>query len=83
MRRGLGRAFLSVKPEQVGIWNATKPENLGVIEYAYLDSPLPKDLKGSEIHSLAQSSARYFLMVRIILAYRTKLYHTRLLTLVY
>ncbi|KAJ5547155.1 hypothetical protein N7494_004740 [Penicillium frequentans] len=63
-RRRLGRVFLSVKPEQVDNCNASKPENLGVFEYAYLESPLPQDLKGSEIHSLAQSSGRYYLMRR-------------------
>lgn len=66
-RRRLGKTNLSVKPAQIGTSNATKPENLGVFEYAHLRAPLPKDLKGSEIfpsHSSQQHPETYFLMVR-------------------
>lgn len=66
-RRRLGKTNLSVKPTQVGTSNATKPENLGLFEYAHLRAPLPKDLQGSEIfpsHAPAQHPETYFLMVR-------------------
>ncbi|KAJ5313550.1 uncharacterized protein N7443_000434 [Penicillium atrosanguineum] len=66
-RRRLGKTNLSVKPGLIGSSNATKPENLGVFEYAHLRAPLPKDLKGSEIfpsHSPAQHPETYFLMRR-------------------
>lgn len=66
-RRRLGQTNLSVKPAQIGTSNATKPENLGVFEYAHLRAPLPKDLEGSEIfpsHSPQQHPESYFLMVR-------------------
>ncbi|KAJ5952273.1 uncharacterized protein N7479_010686 [Penicillium vulpinum] len=66
-RRRLGKTNLSVKPAQIGTTNATKPENLGVFEYAHLRAPLPKDLKGSEIfpsHSPQQHPDTYFLMRR-------------------
>ena len=66
-RRRLGQTNLSVKPAQIGTSNATKPENLGVFEYAHLRAPLPKDLEGSEIfpsHSPQQQPESYFLMVR-------------------
>jgi hypothetical protein len=66
-RRRLGKTNLSVKPTQVGTSNATKPENLGLFEYAHLRAPLPKDLQGSEIfpsHTPAQHPETYFLMVR-------------------
>jgi hypothetical protein len=66
-RRRLGKTNLSVKPGLIGSSNATKPENLGVFEYAHLRAPLPKDLKGSEIfpsHTPAQHPETYFLMVR-------------------
>lgn len=56
-----------MKPGLVGSSNATKPENLGVFEYAHLRAPLPKDLKGSEIfpsHTPSQHPETYFLMVR-------------------
>lgn len=64
--RRLGKTNLSVKPGLVNSSNATKPENLGVFEYAHLRAPLPKDLKGSEIfpsHTSAQQPETYFLMV--------------------
>ncbi|KAL9623406.1 MAG: hypothetical protein Q9160_002299 [Pyrenula sp. 1 TL-2023] len=66
-RRRLGKTNLSVKPGQVGTSNATKPENLGMFEYAHLRAPLPKDLKGSEIfasHQLQPHPETYFLMRR-------------------
>ncbi|KAJ6134046.1 hypothetical protein N7523_000368 [Penicillium sp. IBT 18751x] len=66
-RRRLGKTNLSVKPGLIGSSNATKPENLGVFEYAHLRAPLPKDLTGSEIfpsHSPAQHPETYFLMRR-------------------
>lgn len=65
-RRRLGKTNLSVKPTQIGTSNATKPENLGLFEYAHLRAPLPKDLQGSEIfpsHTPAQHPETYFLMV--------------------
>lgn len=66
-RRRLGQTNLSVKAAQIGTSNATKPENLGVFEYAHLRAPLPKDLEGSEIfpsHTSQQHPESYFLMVR-------------------
>ncbi|KAJ5654102.1 hypothetical protein N7490_001105 [Penicillium lividum] len=66
-RRRLGKTNLSVKSNQVGTSNATKPENLGLFEYAHLRAPLPKDLKGSEIfpsHNSQQHPETYFLMRR-------------------
>ncbi|KAJ5746148.1 hypothetical protein N7520_011330 [Penicillium odoratum] len=66
-RRRLGKTNLSVKSSQVGTSNATKPENLGLFEYAHLRAPLPKDLKGSEIfpsHNSQQHPETYFLMRR-------------------
>ncbi|KAJ6043618.1 uncharacterized protein N7446_001815 [Penicillium canescens] len=66
-RRRLGKTHLSVRPAQIGTSNATKPENLGVFEYAHLRAPLPKDLKGSEIfpsHTSQQHPETYFLMRR-------------------
>ncbi|KAJ5901005.1 uncharacterized protein N7473_005075 [Penicillium subrubescens] len=66
-RRRLGKTNLMVKPTQIGTSNATKPENLGVFEYAHLRAPLPRDLQGSEIfpsHTPAQHPETYFLMRR-------------------
>lgn len=66
----MGQTKLEVKPGQVGINNATKPENLGLFDYAHLRAPLPKDLKGSEIfapHAHQPSPEAYFLMVRVLL----------------
>ncbi|KGO65234.1 hypothetical protein PITC_072290 [Penicillium italicum] len=66
-RRRLGQTNLSVRRSQVGTSNATKPENLGVFEYAHLRAPLPKDLEGSEIfpsHTSQQHPESYFLMRR-------------------
>ncbi|OJD10677.1 hypothetical protein AJ78_08382 [Emergomyces pasteurianus Ep9510] len=66
-RRRLGKTNLSVKPGQIGTSSATKPENLGMFEYAHLRAPLPKDLKGSEIFSFQapqQNPEAYFLMRR-------------------
>lgn len=61
-RRRLGQTNLAVKPGQVGTSNATKPENLGMFDYAHLRAPLPKDLKGSGIFT-GPVPASYFLMV--------------------
>ncbi|KKZ62701.1 hypothetical protein EMCG_02910 [[Emmonsia] crescens] len=66
-RRRLGKTNLSVKPGQIGTSSATKPENLGMFEYAHLRAPLPRDLKGSEIFSFQtpqQNPEAYFLMRR-------------------
>ncbi|PGH01783.1 hypothetical protein AJ79_07831 [Helicocarpus griseus UAMH5409] len=66
-RRRLGKTNLSVKPGQIGTSSATRPENLGMFEYAHLRAPLPKDLKGSEIFSFQPPQTNpeaYFLMRR-------------------
>ncbi|THC87380.1 hypothetical protein EYZ11_013174 [Aspergillus tanneri] len=66
-RRRLGKTKLSVKPDQIGTCNATRPENLGLFEYTHIPVPLPKDLKGSEIfpsHTPAQHQETYYLMRR-------------------
>ncbi|QKX58477.1 uncharacterized protein TRUGW13939_05601 [Talaromyces rugulosus] len=65
--RRLGKTHLTVKATQVGTSNATKPENLGLFEYAHLRAPLPKDLRGSEIFPSSktmQHPETYFLMRR-------------------
>lgn len=65
-RRLLGQTMLKVKPGQVGTSNATKKENLGVLDYAHLRAPLPKDLAGSGIFSKGGDRRfpdAYFLMV--------------------
>ncbi|KAI9827190.1 MAG: hypothetical protein M1832_005327 [Thelocarpon impressellum] len=62
-RRRLGQTNLAVKPGQIGTSNATKPENLGVFDYAHLRAPLPKDLHGSGIF-VSQIPESYFLMRR-------------------
>ncbi|KAF2459039.1 hypothetical protein BDY21DRAFT_370538 [Lineolata rhizophorae] len=66
-RRRLGQTNLFAKVGQVGITNATKPENLGNFDYAHLRVPLPKDLKGSGVFSLQRNHMypeSYFLMRR-------------------
>ncbi|KAF2217348.1 hypothetical protein CERZMDRAFT_116312 [Cercospora zeae-maydis SCOH1-5] len=66
-RRCLGQTELKVKPGQVGTSNATKLENLGVLDYAHLRVPLPKDLTGSGIFSRGSNRRfpeAYFLMRR-------------------
>lgn len=66
-RRCLGQTELKVKPGQVGVINATKPDNLGVLDYAHLRVPLPKDLSSSGIFSKGANRKypeAYFLMVR-------------------
>lgn len=62
--RRLGKTHLTVKPGQVGTSNATKPENLGLFEYAHLRAPLPKNLTGSEIFPGQNKQDTYFLMRR-------------------
>lgn len=66
-RRCLGQTELKVKPGQVGTTNATKPDNLGVLDYAHLRVPLPRDLSNSGIF-VKQANRKwpeaYFLMVR-------------------
>jgi hypothetical protein len=65
-KRRLGQTNLAVKPGQVGTSNATKPENLGLFDYAHLRAPLPDNLKGSEIFAPQQHQPHpeaYFLMV--------------------
>jgi len=55
-----------VKPGQVGTSNATKPDNLGVLDYAHLRVPLPKDLGNSGIFTKGPGRKypeAYFLMV--------------------
>lgn len=66
-KRRLGQTNLSVKAGQVGISNATKPENLGMFDYAHLRAPLPENLKGSEIFEPRPHTTNpeaYFLMRR-------------------
>ncbi|KAI1982488.1 hypothetical protein LOZ53_002881 [Ophidiomyces ophidiicola] len=64
-RRRLGSTNLTVKPDHFNTSNATRPENLGVFEYAHLRAPLPKNLKGSEIFSQSTPNPdTYFLMRR-------------------
>ncbi|MCJ1394565.1 hypothetical protein MMC18_007444 [Xylographa bjoerkii] len=66
-RRRLGQTNLAVKPGQVGSSNATKPENLGMFDYAHLRAPLPENLKSSEIFApqpKQSSPGAYFLMRR-------------------
>lgn len=63
----MGQTELKVKPGQVGTSNATKLENLGVLDYAHLRVPLPKDLTGSGIFARQPNRKwpeAYFLMVR-------------------
>lgn len=65
-KRRLGQTNLSVKPGQVGTSNATKPEHLGLFDYAHLRAPLPENLKGSEIFAPQLHHPHpeaYFLMV--------------------
>lgn len=66
-RRCLGQTELKVKPGQVGTTNATKPDNLGVLDYAHLRVPLPSDLSSSGIFTKGPNRKypeAYFLMVR-------------------
>ncbi|KAJ5083608.1 hypothetical protein N7456_013035 [Penicillium angulare] len=60
--RRLGRTKLAIKPELLGTCSGTKPENLGLFEYAHLRAPIPDDLEGSEIFPSRIST--YFLMRR-------------------
>ncbi|KAL9120297.1 MAG: hypothetical protein Q9187_003150 [Circinaria calcarea] len=66
-KRRLGQTHLAVKPGQVGTSNATKPENLGMFDYAHLRAPLPENLKSSEIFAPQPKQPHpeaYFLMRR-------------------
>lgn len=65
-RRCLGQTELKVKAGQVGVNNATKPDNLGFLDYAHLRVPLPKDLSNSGIFNKGPNRKfpeAYFLMV--------------------
>jgi hypothetical protein len=65
-RRCLGQTELKVKPGQIGTSNATKPDNLGVLDYAHLRVPLPSDLSSSGIFIKGPNRKypeAYFLMV--------------------
>lgn len=65
-RRCLGQTELKVKPGQVNTSNATKADNLGVLDYAHLRVSLPKDLSGSGIFTKQKNGKwpeSYFLMV--------------------
>lgn len=62
----MGQTELKVKPGQVGTSNATKPDNLGVLDYAHLRVPLPNNLNSSGIFSKGANRKypeAYFLMV--------------------
>lgn len=65
-KRCLGRTELKVKQGQVGTTNATKPSNLGRLDYVHLRVDLPSDLHKSGIfqkgHERKYPNA-YFLMV--------------------
>ncbi|KAF2861836.1 hypothetical protein K470DRAFT_275975 [Piedraia hortae CBS 480.64] len=66
-RRCLGQTELRVRPGQVGLTNATKQDNLGLLDYAHLRVPLPKDLSGSKIFTRGANRKfpeAYFLMRR-------------------
>lgn len=63
-RRRLGQTILAVKPTQIGTSNATRPQNLGIFDYAHLRAPLPKDLKDSGIFVGPTVPESYFLMRR-------------------
>ena len=67
-KRRLGQTNLAVKAGHVGTSNATKPENLGMFDYAHLRAPLPDNLKSSEIFAPQPKQPHpeaYFLMVRL------------------
>ncbi|KAF1846627.1 uncharacterized protein K460DRAFT_127240 [Cucurbitaria berberidis CBS 394.84] len=66
-RRRLGQTNLGTKPGVTGVTNATKVENIGILDYAHLRVPLPKDLTGTGIFNMNTTSAypeSYFLMRR-------------------
>ena len=74
-RRCLGQTELKVKAGQVGTSNATKPDNLGVLDYAHLRVPLPKDLSDSGIFHKGPNRKfpeAYFLMVGACVEARQK-----------
>ncbi|KAL8906979.1 MAG: hypothetical protein Q9207_001665 [Kuettlingeria erythrocarpa] len=65
--RKLGQTDLVVKKGQVGTSNATKKENLGPFNYAYLKVPFPENFRGSDIHPHHPKHglpSSYFLMRR-------------------
>lgn len=65
--RKLGQTNLAVRTSQIGTSNATKKENLGLLDYVYLKIPFPGDFKGSEIHPHIPNHGlptSYFLMRR-------------------
>lgn len=65
--RCLGQTELKVKPGAVGTTSATKPANLGVLDYAHLRAPLPSDLGRSGIFVKGKDRKfpdAYFLMRR-------------------
>ena len=82
-RRCLGQTELKVKPGQVGTTNATKPDNLGVLDYAHLRVPLPRDLSNSGIF-VRQANRKwpeaYFLMVRETITHAVSARNARRLT---
>ncbi|KAL9005142.1 MAG: hypothetical protein Q9188_002056 [Gyalolechia gomerana] len=65
--RKLGQTNLAVGTAQVGTSNATKKENLGLLDYVYLKIPFPDNFGGSEIHPHIPNHGpptSYFLMRR-------------------
>lgn len=68
-KRCLGQTELRVKPGQMGTSNATKPTNLGTLDYAHLRVPLPADLDRSGIFQKGRDRKHpeaYFLMVSAV-----------------
>ncbi|KAL8940922.1 MAG: hypothetical protein Q9211_002041 [Gyalolechia sp. 1 TL-2023] len=65
--RKLGQTNLAVRTGQIGTSNATKKENLGLLDYVYLKIPFPDNFGGSEIHPHIPNHGpptSYFLMRR-------------------
>ncbi|KAL8972828.1 MAG: hypothetical protein Q9197_002613 [Variospora fuerteventurae] len=65
--RRLGQTNLAVRTNQIGTSNATRKENLGLLDYAYLKIPFPENFKGSDIHPHTAKHGpptSYFLMRR-------------------
>ena len=62
-----------MRPGLVGTTNATKSDNLGMLDYAHLRIPLPKDLGGSGIFTKQNNRKwpeSYFLMVCLLVPHR-------------